>query len=55
MKRRNFVKSSTLSAFGLIITKDLFSNSKAPVYGHNEMTLHAEYTVGSAKSGENTG
>jgi peptidylamidoglycolate lyase len=38
MKRRNFVKSSTLSAFGLIITKDLFSNSKAPVYGHNEMT-----------------
>ncbi|HSM46194.1 MAG TPA: hypothetical protein VK872_00145 [Draconibacterium sp.] len=38
MKRRNFVKNSTLSAFGLIITKDLFSNSKAPVYGHNEMT-----------------
>jgi peptidylamidoglycolate lyase len=38
MKRRNFVKSSTLSAFGLIITKDLFSNSKVPVYGHNEMT-----------------
>lgn len=38
MERRSFVKSSALSAVGLIITKDLFSSSKASVYGHNEMT-----------------
>lgn len=38
MIRRSFVKNSTLSAVGLIITKDLFSMKKESVYGHNEMT-----------------
>jgi hypothetical protein len=38
MERRTFVKSSALSAVGLMITKDLFSSSKEPVYGHNGMT-----------------
>jgi sugar lactone lactonase YvrE len=38
MKRRSFVKNSSLSAVGLIVTKDLFSRSTEPVYGHNGMT-----------------
>jgi sugar lactone lactonase YvrE len=38
MKRRSFVKNSSLSAVGLIVTKDFFSRSTEPVYGHNEMT-----------------
>jgi peptidylamidoglycolate lyase len=38
MKRRSFLKNSALSATGLIITSDLFSQSKKPIYGHNEMT-----------------
>jgi sugar lactone lactonase YvrE len=37
MKRRSFLKDSSLSAVGLIITKDLFSRSAEPVFGHNEM------------------
>jgi peptidylamidoglycolate lyase len=52
MKRRNFVKNSTLSAFGLIITKDLFSNSKAPVYGHNEMTYTMNAKWGALNPGK---
>ena len=45
MERRTFLKNSALSAVGLIITKDLFSSSKAPVYGHNEKTytLNAQW------------
>jgi peptidylamidoglycolate lyase len=45
MERRFFVKNSALSAVGLIITRDLFSRGKEPVYGHNEMTytLNAQW------------
>lgn len=45
MKRRSFVRNSTLSAVGLIITKDLFSMNKGTIYGHNEMTytMNAEW------------
>ena len=39
MERRSFVRNSALSAFGLIITKDLFSKNVGPVYGHNGMTF----------------
>jgi peptidylamidoglycolate lyase len=38
MNRRSFVKNSALSAAGLLIASDLFSKTKGPVYGHNEMT-----------------
>jgi len=38
MERRSFIKNSAFSATGLLITKDLFSRSNEPVYGHNEMT-----------------
>ena len=39
MKRRSFLKNSTLSAAALFITKDLFSKNTGTVYGHNEMTF----------------
>ena len=38
MERRSFIKNTILSTAGLFITADLFSKSKGPVYGHNEMT-----------------
>jgi hypothetical protein len=45
MKRRSFLKNSTLSAVGLIITQYLFSMNKSTIYGHNEMTykMNAEW------------
>ena len=45
MERRSFVKSSALTAVGLMIAKDLFSRDKGPVYGHNEMkyTLNTQW------------
>ena len=46
MKRRSFVKNSVISTAGLFITKDMFSNKKGPVYGHNEMTFRLDTTWG---------
>ncbi|NQU51595.1 MAG: 6-bladed beta-propeller [Bacteroidetes bacterium] len=37
MKRRSFLKASALSTAGVIVSKDLFSKNKGPIYGHNEM------------------
>jgi len=42
MKRRSFVKNSVISTAGLLITKDMFSFKKGPVYGHNEMTFRLD-------------
>ena len=39
MKRRSFLRNSTLSTAGLIITKNLFSKNSGNSYGHNEMTF----------------
>ena len=47
MKRRSFLKNSALSAVGLIITKDLFSNIKPQVYGQNGMTYSLNTQWGS--------
>ena len=38
MERRSFIKNSSLSATGLIITRNLFTMNKGKVYGHNGMT-----------------
>jgi len=37
MERRSFIKNSLLSTAGFLITKDLYSQPKGPVYGHHEM------------------
>ena len=42
MKRRSFVKNSVISTASLLITKDMFSFKKGPVYGHNEMTFRLD-------------
>lgn len=39
MKRRSFLKNSTLSTAALFITKDMFNKNTETVYGHNEMTF----------------
>lgn len=46
MKRRDFLKNSVLSTAGLVISSDLFSKTKGPVYGHNEMTFRLDSTWG---------
>ena len=52
MERRTFVKSSALSAVGLIITKDLFSSRKVQAYGHNEMTYTLNTQWGALNPGK---
>jgi len=37
MQRRSFVKNSILGTAGCMISKDLFSETKGPIYGQNEM------------------
>ncbi len=46
MKRRSFLKNSALTTSALFITKDLFSKSKGPIYGHHEMTYSLDTSWG---------
>lgn len=50
MKRKQFIKKSTIMAAGLIITKDLFAKSKGPVYGHNNMRYRMDAKWGTLNS-----
>jgi peptidylamidoglycolate lyase len=38
MKRRTFLKDSSMSAMSLLISTKLYQHPKGPVYGHNNMT-----------------
>ncbi len=46
MKRRSFLKHSSVSVTGLFIAKGLFSKNKESVVGHNEMTYRMDRNWG---------
>ena len=50
MNRRKFVQNSAAVTAGLLITKDLFSMDKGPVYGHNGMQYTLDTTWGQLDS-----
>ena len=37
MKRRSFVKNSVLGGAAFFVARDLYGETKGPMYGHNEM------------------
>src|SRR5688572_12785776 len=38
MNRKTFIKTASVAAGGLIITRNLFARDSSPVYGHNGLT-----------------
>lgn len=50
MNRRKFVQNTAVATAGLLITKDLFSRDKGPVYGHNGMQYTLDTTWGQLDS-----
>ena len=52
MKRRKFIKDTTMATCGLLIMHDLFARNQDKVYGHNNMTYRLDTSWSKANKAE---
>ena len=50
MKRRSFIKNSVLGGGAFFVARDLYSETKGPMYGHNEMKFKLNTKWGALNS-----